>query len=87
MTGNFFDKQFGLNVKLPERTIQQSRETITKAVDGLFNPFGEFFENNKKVFNGDIYNEIEKYDLLCFNIGSQLRQADKNAPKSLDTKA
>lgn len=88
MTENFFEKPFGMNVKLPTRTIQQGSDTLKKAVGGLFNnPFGEFFDQNKEVFNGDVYSEIEKYDMLCFNIGNQLRKADVNAPKSLDTKA
>ena len=51
MTENFFEKSFGLNVRFPSRTIQHSRETITKAVESLFNPFSDFFENNQKVFN------------------------------------
>lgn len=87
MTQNFFEKPFGMNVKIPTRTIQQGKETLVKAVDGLVNPFGEFFEQNKQVFSGDIYSEIRKYDQLNFNIGQQLRIADKNSGTSLDTKA
>jgi len=87
MSENFFEWPFGLNIKLPERTIQQSKQTLVKLADGLFNPFGEFFEENKQVFNGDIFSEIQKYDQLCFNIGNQLRMADKNAPISFDAKA
>ena len=87
MSQNFFERPFGLNIKLPERTIQQGKQTLVKLADDLFNPFGEFFEENQKVFNGDIFSEIQKYDQLCFNIGNQLRLADKNAPVSFDAKA
>ena len=87
MVANFFEKTFGLNIKVPERTIEQGKQTLTKTFEGLFNPFGEYFDENIKVFNGDVYSEIIKYDNLCFNIGSQLRMADKNAAVSLDTKA
>ena len=87
MSQNFLEKAFGLNIKVPERTIEQGKKTLTKTFEGLFNPFGEYFEENIKVFNGDVYSEIQKYDNLCFNIGSQLRMADKNAASSFDTNA
>ena len=87
MSSNFFEKSFGLNIIIPERTIQQSKVTINKAIEGLFNPFGEYFEQNKQVFSGDVASQIDKYNTLNFNIGNQLRMADKNASVSFDTKA
>lgn len=87
MTHNFLGNPFGMNVKVPERTIQQVAETSKKLVDGLVNPFGAAFEQNRQVFSGDVYNEIMKFEQLNFNIGQQLRIADKNSAVSFDTKA
>lgn len=84
MSQNFFERTFGFNIRVPEKTLQQSKKTLVKAVDNLVNPFGEFFEQNKQVFSGDVLAQIDKYNTLNFNIGSQLRQADKNAPVSFD---
>lgn len=86
MTHNFLGNPFGMNVKVPERTLQQVTETSKKLVGGL-NPFGAAFEQNRQVFSGDVYNEIMKFEQLNFNIGQQLRIADKNSAVSFDTKA
>lgn len=87
MTHNFLGNPFGMNVKIPERTMQQVAETSKKLVNGWLNPFGEVYEQNKQVYSGDIYNEIMKFEQLNFNIGQQLRKADKNSDVSFDQKA
>ena len=83
MTNNFFEKPFGFNVKLPERTIQQGKETAVKVIKDL-NPFGVNFEQNMDVYNGRVADDFDKLSTLYFNIEAQLRQADKNAPVSFD---
>ena len=84
MTQNFFERPFGFNIKLPgERVIQQGRDTAVKVVKGL-NPFGEYYEQNKQVFSGDVYNEFDKLSTLYFNVDAAMRNADKNLPVSFD---
>ncbi len=75
---NYIKQPFGLNVKLPERTIQQVQETAATAAGGLLNPLFGFIEENQPVFNGNVSNEIEKYNLMMYNISAALRRDNVN---------
>lgn len=70
-------KPFGLNVKVPERTIQQAAETLEGIVKAPTTPLFEFLEENEGVFNGDVAFEINKTVAQNFNIGSAMRLEDE----------
>ena len=80
-------KPFGMNVKVPERTIQQAGETLSEIVKSPTAPLFEFLEENESVFNGDVAFEIAKTNAQNFTIGSAMRMEDEKIngrPPSLD---
>jgi hypothetical protein len=81
MTDNFnFNrpyKPFGLNVKVPERTLQQAGQTLEDLVKAPATPLFEFLEENESVFNGDVAFEINKTVAQNFTIGSMMRLEDE----------
>ena len=66
-------KPFGLNVKVPERTLQQAGETLEGIITAPATPLFQFLEDNKVVFNGDVAFEINKTTAQNFTIGSAMR--------------
>ena len=63
-------KPFGMNVRVPERTIQQAAETLENLVKAPTTPLFEFLEENEGVFNGDVAYEINKtvaQNLICIS--------------------
>ena len=76
MSNEFLNDKFGLNVKLPTRTMQQIEESANGLVGGLWAPLFDFISNsdNQNVFQGNVATEIEKYNLMMFNLGSALRE-------------
>ena len=70
-------KPFGMNVKVPERTIQQAEETLSKIIKAPGSPLFEFLEENEAVFNGDVAFEINKAVAQNFTIGSALRMENE----------
>lgn len=70
-------KPFGLNVKVPERTLQQAGETLEGIVKAPAVPLFEFLEENEGVFNGDVAFEINKTNAQNFTIGSAMRIEDE----------
>ncbi len=66
-------KPFGLNVKVPERTLQQAGETLEGIVKAPVAPLFEFLEEHEEVFNGDVAFEINKTNAQNFTIGSAMR--------------
>lgn len=74
---SFFNRPFGLNVKVPERTMQQAKDTLSNTATGVFEPLFTYLETNENVFTGDVAKEIEKYTLASFNTGAILQQADE----------
>lgn len=73
---NFFNKSFGLNVKMPERTMQQAGKTLGDTANGVLSPLFEYLEENENVFNGDINKEMNKLFANSFNIGAKMREED-----------
>lgn len=69
-------KSFGLNIRVPKRTIKQSQDTLNSRVNSVWQPLFNFFEDNKDVFNGNVAEEIEKYNLMSYNTGAILRSSD-----------
>ena len=70
-------KPFGMNVRVPERTIQQAAETLEKLVKAPTTPLFEFLEENEGVFNGDVAYEINRTVAQNFTIGSAMRMEDE----------
>ena len=74
MSDNFIKQPFGLNIKVPTRTINQGEKTAQGMVNSLWEPLFNFIDENQNVFTGNVANEIEKYNLMMFNVGSALRK-------------
>jgi hypothetical protein len=70
-------KPFGMNVRVPERTLQQAGETLENIVKAPATPLFEFLEENEAVFNGDVAFEINKTNAQNFTIGSAMRMEDE----------
>lgn len=66
-------KPFGMNIKVPEKTIKQAGETLGNIIKKPADPLFTFLEENEGVFNGDVTYEINKTIAQNFNIGSALR--------------
>lgn len=78
MADNFINQTFGMNIKVPTRTIKQSQETAQGVVNSLWEPLFNFIDENQGVFTGSVANQIEKYNLMMFNVGSALRKDNTN---------
>lgn len=70
---SFFNQPFGLNVKVPERTLKQAGDTLSGTASGVFEPLFTYLEENENVFTGDISNEIRKINVASFNIGARMQ--------------
>ncbi|MCR5262085.1 MAG: hypothetical protein K6C94_09665 [Candidatus Gastranaerophilales bacterium] len=79
---NFFNKPFGLNVKVPTRTLQQAKETAVKAVNSLWEPVVDYFDKADNVFSGNVQEEIAKYNRQAYSLGVIMREGqDKHTFK------
>ena len=73
-----------LKVEYPEHTVEHLKKIAQNTTESLFT-FDQFYDEYEDIFSGEIYQQIEQYDLLCFNIGATLRRADTKDGKKLDT--
>lgn len=71
---NFFNRPFGLNVKVPTRTLKQAKETAEKAISGLWEPVVDYFDKADNVFNGNVQEEIAKYNRMAYSLGVTMRK-------------
>lgn len=72
-------KPFGLNVKVPERTLKQLGESIkTNTTSGVTNIFN-YLERNEKVFDGTVAKQLDSLFVQDFNTKQILKAADKTA--------
>ena len=78
MADNFVNQPFGLNIKIPVKTMQQIEKSAQGSVAGIFEPLFNFFSENENVFSGDVSKKIEKYNALQYNIGALLRAQSTN---------
>ncbi len=76
-TTGLFNKPFGLNVKVPTRTLQQAKETAVKTVSNLWKPMEDYFEKADNVFSGDVQSEIQKYHRMAYSLGVTMRQGQE----------
>ena len=70
-------KPFGLNVKVPERTLKLAGETLENLAKGPTDPLFKFLEENEEVFNGDLFFQINRVTAQSFTIGSAMRMEDE----------
>jgi effector-binding domain-containing protein len=70
-------RPFGFNIQVPERTIQQTEQTLGNLVKAPTEPLFNFLEENESVFNGDVAFEINKINAQNFTIGSAMRLEDE----------
>ena len=70
---NLFNKPFGLNVHVPTRTLQQVKDTATKAVSSLWEPVTDYFDKADNVFSGNVQEEIAKYNRMAYSLGVTMR--------------
>lgn len=73
MTDGLFNMPFGLNVKVPTRTIQEAQKTLEKQISSLWTPVFDYLEKNEQVFNGDISAQINQYNKQTYNLGAIMR--------------
>jgi len=73
---NFFNNSFGMNIKVPDRTIKQAGKTLSDTASGVLSPLFNYLEENETVFNGDIAKETIRYSDTSFNIGARMREMD-----------
>jgi len=66
---NILNRPFGLNISLPERTIQQVKESFEKRVN-IFAPVQEYMEKSDAVFSGSVQEQIDKYNNYSSMISS-----------------
>ena len=82
---NFFNnsRSFGLNVKVPVKTIEQIGKTATGVAGGVFEPLFTYLEENENVFNGDLTKELNKKRVANFNMELIMNAADEktNGPR------
>ena len=88
---NFFNsgKSFGMNVKVPEKTLEQMGKTAGNVAGGVFEPLFTYLEENDNVFSGDVTHELNRIYSERFNTLLAMDNADAkvNGPKpTFDTK-
>ena len=80
MSENIIKQPFGLNVALPQKTIQEIQKIAKEELEEItVNPFINYFEENDKVFSGEIADEIDRYRAQLFSVNQLM---NKNQPKS-----
>lgn len=69
-------RPFGLNVRVPERTIQQITETVkTSASSGVSSIFN-YLAKNEKVFDGTVAKQLDDLFVQDFNTKLILNNAE-----------
>jgi hypothetical protein len=78
---NFFNNSqtFGMNIKIPEKTLQQIGKTGSNVAGGVFEPLFTYLEENENVFSGDITTELNKLRVANFNTTIAMQVADEKA--------
>ncbi len=72
-------KPFGLNVKVPERTMKQISESVKQnATSGVTNIFN-YLTKNEQVFDGTVSKQLDNFFVQQFNTERIMADADINA--------
>ena len=80
---NFFNNSqtFGMNVKVPTRTLEQIGKTSSNLAN-VFEPLFTYLEENDNVFSGDINTELNKMRVKNFNTQMLLDNTDAQTHKA-----
>ncbi len=71
---------FGLNITLPKKTIEEVQKVAKQEVENItVNPLVEYFEENDKVFSGQVAKEIRNCQAQIYALGQVMREGQ---PKS-----
>jgi len=75
---NFFNNSqaFGLNIKVPERTLKEVGKTASNVAGGVLEPLFTYLEENENVFSGDINKELNRINNSNFNIAMTMANED-----------
>lgn len=69
MSENIIKQPFGLNIALPQTTIQEIQRIAKEELEEItINPFINYFEENDKVFSGEVEDEIDKYRSQIYSL-------------------
>ncbi len=80
MSENIIKQPFGLNVALPQKTIQEIQKIAKEELEEItVNPFINYFEENDKVFSGEVADEIDRYRAQLYSVNQLM---NKNQPRS-----
>lgn len=83
-TGFFNSAQpFGMNIKVPTKTLQQFGSTAGHVAGGVFEPLFTYLETNENVFSGDVVHELNRIRTESFNTELIMSAVDEkvNGPK------
>ncbi len=80
MSENIIKKPFGLNVAIPQKTVQEIQKIAKQELEEItVNPFINYFEENDKVFSGKVADEIDKYRAQMYSVNQLM---NKHQPRS-----
>ncbi|MCD7780170.1 MAG: hypothetical protein LUH05_05810 [Candidatus Gastranaerophilales bacterium] len=67
---------FGLNIALPgKKDVEEVTKAARQEIESItVNPFVEYFEENDKVFSGEVASEIRKYQAQMYTLGQVMRE-------------
>lgn len=77
MTDGLFNMPFGLNVRVPTRTLQEAQKTLENQISSLWTPLFDYLEKNEAVFNGDVVEQINQYNRQAYNLGAIMREVSE----------
>lgn len=66
---------FGLNITLPKKTIEEVTKVAQQEIENMtVNPFVDYFEENDRVFSGEVAKEIRKFQSQIYSLGQVMRE-------------
>ncbi len=76
---------FGININLPKKTIEEVKKVAQQEAENLtVNPFLNYFEENDKVFSGEVASEIQKYQSQLYALGQVMREGQPRSTFSMN---
>ena len=77
-------KPFGLNVKVPERTIKQIGDSVKSNAGAGINGIFSYLARNEKVFDGTVTKQLDNLFVQDFNTKQILKEADTNTGRHFE---
>ena len=69
------NNNFGININLPHKTLNTVKRAVKQEVENLgLAEVKNFFEDNDKVFSGEVAREIRKYQAMIYSLGQLSRE-------------